>query len=74
MAAERAREILREHAGSQWCDDAVALVISETTEHGFGGVPAFDRVGVTTFDRAQADLDDLVVECLDALPRELVHR
>lgn len=66
MPAERAEAILRQGAGTQWCDDAVELVLAEIHS---GGVPQpgrLDRVG----ELAPAKTAELRIDPLSAcLPR-----
>jgi HD-GYP domain-containing protein (c-di-GMP phosphodiesterase class II) len=64
MGTERAVEVLSEHAGTQWNDEAVALVMATIQSGRFTG-SALDDVG-----RAVAS-EEVACGCADALPDEV---
>jgi HD-GYP domain-containing protein (c-di-GMP phosphodiesterase class II) len=64
MGAERAEAVLREHAGSQWDPDVVAVAVRVLREID-GRNPAFDNVGRGVTD-VDTGFDGCV--CADALP------
>ncbi len=72
LGPERAREILRRGAGSQWRSDAVDLVLAELDEGGGVGAGVFDDVGPRREGVAQEVEGPGCRLCDDAVPAHLV--